>query len=278
MLKYTRNLRFQLAAAALLLTSTAAFAQPPMLGPAQLDQLTGRIALYPDPLLVQVLTASSFWNDIPDAAAWANQHSMLVGDSLASAIQEDNLPWDPSILALLPFPSVLNMMSSDPGWTQSLGDAVLSQHDQVMDSVQRMRQRAENYGYLRSGPQDQVVNAPGAIEIVPVDPAYILVPVYNPLVVYAMPRPGFFVGGAISFGPRIFIGGGFSRFGWGGARFGWREHSIFVDNHVWTRNYVNRATYVHPYTRPIPRPVPGTARVEHHDAHHDERHDHEKAK
>jgi hypothetical protein len=265
MLKYKMNLRFQLAAAALLLTSTAAFAQPPLLGPAQLDQVVGRIALYPDPLLAQVLTASTFWNDIPEAAAWANQHSFLTGDPLAKAIQEDNLPWDPSVLALLPFPTVLNMMSSDPGWTQNLGNAVLSQRDQVMDAVQRMRARAESFGYLRPGPQYRIVNAPGAIEIIPVDPAYVLVPVYNPAVVYVAPRPGFFIGGAITFGPRVFIGGGFSIFGWGGARFAWREHSIFIDNHVWARTYANRATYVHAYARPIPRPAREAARVEHHE-------------
>jgi hypothetical protein len=271
MLKYKMNSKIQIAAAALLLTTTAAFAQPPLLGPAQLDQLTGRIALYPDPLLAQVLTASTFWNDIPQAAAWANEHSGLTGDALSRAVQEDNLPWDPAILALLPFPSVLNMMAGDPGWTQSLGNAVLSQRDQVMDAVQRMRAQAERFGYLRSNPQYSVVNVPGAIEIVPVNPAYIVVPVYNPAVVYFAPRPGFFVGGAISFGPRIFIGGGFSIFGWGGARLGWREHAIYIDNHVWARNYVNRATYVHTYARPIPRPAPGAARVEHHEVRREDR-------
>jgi hypothetical protein len=273
MLKYRMNLRLPLAMAALLLSSAAAFAQPPMLGPAQLDQLAGRIALYPDPLLAQVLTASTFWNDIPDAAAWANQHSYLNGDNLANAIQVDNLPWDPSVLALLPFPTVLNMMNSDPGWTQSLGNAVLSQRDQVMDAVQRMRAQALNYGYLRTGPQYRVVNVPGAIEIVPVDPTYVLVPVYSPVVVFAPPRPGYFVGGAIGLGPRVFIGGGFSAFGWGGARFGWREHSIYVDNHVWSRTYTNRNTYVHTYARPVPRPTPAAPRVEHHDVQHDAHHD-----
>jgi hypothetical protein len=271
MLKYKMNQRFQLAAAALLLTSTAAFAQPPLLGPAQLDQVVGRIALYPDPLLAQVLTASTFSNEIPEAAAWANQHSFLNGDNLARAIQEDNLPWDPSVMALLPFPTVLNMMNGDPGWTQNLGNAVLSQRDQVMDAVQRMRARAASFGYLRTGPQYRVVNVPGAIEIVPIDPAYLLVPVYNPAIVYVAPRPGFFVGGAISFGPRIFMGGGFSVFGWGGARFGWREHSIFIDNHVWARTYVNRTTYVHTYNRPFVRPEHSAPRVEHHEVRREER-------
>src|SRR5579862_5324065 len=70
--------------------------QPPLMAPQQLDQLVERIALYPDPLLGQVLTASTFWNQVPDAAAWADRHSFLRGDELSRAIYEDNLPFDPS--------------------------------------------------------------------------------------------------------------------------------------------------------------------------------------
>ena len=92
-----------------------ATAPPPApLSPPQLDQLVARIALYPDPLLAQVLTASTFWTEIPEAAAWADQHAYLKGDALARAIQDDHLQWDPSILGLLPFPSVLDMMARDP--------------------------------------------------------------------------------------------------------------------------------------------------------------------
>src|ERR1700680_1518474 len=116
-------LRTNVLLAALGLASPSASAQPVLLTPPQLDQLVARIALYPDPLLAQVLTASTYWNQIPDAAAWANQHSYLTKDALARAIQEDNLPWDPSILALLPFPSVLDMMARDRVWTQQLGGA-----------------------------------------------------------------------------------------------------------------------------------------------------------
>jgi Protein of unknown function (DUF3300) len=119
-----------------------------------LDQLVSRIALYPDGLLAQVLTASTYANEIPDAAAWANQHSYLRGDDLARAIQEDNLPWNPSVVALLPFPSVLDQMARDMAWTQQLGNAVLAQRGNVMDAVQRMRQQAYDYGYLRSNPYE----------------------------------------------------------------------------------------------------------------------------
>lgn len=110
---------------ALLIASfpSAAAAQPVPLTAPQLDHLVQRIALYPDPLLAQVLTASTYWDQIPDAAAWADQHSYLKGDALAQAIQADHLQWDPSVLALLPFPSVLDMMARDQAWTEQLGNA-----------------------------------------------------------------------------------------------------------------------------------------------------------
>ena len=120
-----------------------------LLTPGRLDQLVSRVALYPDPLLAQVLTASTYSEQIPDAAEWADQHSYLTGDNLASAITQDNLPWDPSVLALLPFPSVLDMMATEVSWTRQLGDAVLGEGADVMDAVQRMRQKARNFGYLQ---------------------------------------------------------------------------------------------------------------------------------
>jgi Protein of unknown function (DUF3300) len=237
--------------------------QPPArLAPQQLDDLVGRIALYPDPLLAQVLPASTFWNEIPDAAAWANQHSYLHGDELSRAIYEDNLTFDPSVLALIPFPSVLDMMARDPGWTQALGNAVLTQQSDVMDAAQRMRQRAMDSGYLQSTAQDRVVVAgPGDIEIVPVNPGYVYVPYYNPGVVFVAPRPGFFAGVGITFGPGIFVGA-FAPFGWAGPAFGWRSHEILIDHRAWGRTWGNRDRYVHSYAVPVPRGV--GPRVERH--------------
>jgi hypothetical protein len=236
---------------------------PPPMAPQQLDQLVQRIALYPDPLLAQLLTASTFWDQIPDAATWAELHNNLTGDALAQAIQEDNLPWDPSVLALLPFPSVLDMMSRDPQWTGTLGNAVLNQKPDVMDAVQRMRQEARSYGYLAPNSYDNVVDNGGYIEIQPVNPALYYVPVYSPGVVFFAPRPGFFVGGAIRFGPVVTIGPALGRFGWYGAGFGWGGHTILIDHHPWTRTYVNRGVYVHPYAHPYVRPA--APRVETHE-------------
>jgi hypothetical protein len=245
--------------------SFPALAQPHF-APEQLDHLVDRIALYQDPLLVQVLTASTFSNQIPDAADYAGHHRYLTGDALAAAIQQDNLPWDPSVVALIPFPSVLDMMASDMAWTQQLGDAVLAQRGDVMDAVQRMRHRAYDYGYLRSSADIRVAYGP-YIEILPVSPGFIFVPLYDPLVVFARPRAGFFIGGAIAFGPRIVIGASFAPWGWGGPAFGWAAHSIIVDNHPWGRTWANRAVYVHPYAAPYHRPEfhPGAHIAEHHE-------------
>jgi Protein of unknown function (DUF3300) len=99
-----------------------AFAQeaPPAYTPEQLDNLVARIALYRDPLLAQVLAASSFPDQIPDAAKWVDEHHYLKGEELAQAIQNDQLSWDPTVQALLPFPSVLDCMASDMNWTTGL--------------------------------------------------------------------------------------------------------------------------------------------------------------
>ena len=239
---------------------------PTPLGAGQLDDLVSRIALYPDPLLAQVLTASTYSDDIPDAANWADEHSSLHGDALAQAIQQDNLQWDPSVLALLPFPSVLDMMARDPGWTQQLGDAVLNQRGDVMDAVQRMRKKSYDYGYLRSDPYYNVSYADGDVDIVPVNPEYIYVPAYNPVVVFGPPRVGFAIGGAIRFGPAVILGAPFAAWGWAHPYFSWRTHAILFDNRPWGRDWGNRRVYRQPYAHPWVR-RPGPRIEEHHVPH-----------
>ncbi len=240
------------------------YAQPPLLPPQQLDQIVAPIALYPDSLLAQVLTAATYSNEIPDAATWAMQHQYLHGDQLARAISDDRLPFDPSVMALIPFPTVLDYMARNSGWTQQLGNAVLAQRPDVMDAVQRMRQQAYNYGYLRSNQYEQVAFAgSGNIEVLPVTPGYFYVPVYDPYLVYRQPRPGFFVGGAIRFGPGIALGAAFAPWGWGHAGFGWHEHTILIDNRPWARTWDNHGGYVHSYD--APRPYAAGPRMEHHD-------------
>jgi hypothetical protein len=238
-----------------------AFAQaPPSFSPGQLDQMVARIALYPDPLIAQVLAGATYYNDIPAAAQWADQHHYLTGQALADAITADQLPWDPSVQALLPFPSVLDMMNGDMAWTTDLGNAFLAQQQDVMDAVQRQRAIAQRYGYLRTNGQIVVSGGP-YITILPVNPGFVVVPYYDPGIVFIAPAPGFVVGGAIRFGFGVTIGGFFGPWGWGGGgiRFDWGAHAVFINNARWGRTWANRAAYAHPYAA-VRRPGPGVAR------------------
>jgi hypothetical protein len=242
------------------------FAQaPPSYPPDQLDQLVARIALYPDPLLAQILAAATYSDQIPDAVRWADQHHYLTGQALADAIQADQLPWDPSVQALLPFPSVLDMMASDMSWTNDLGNAFLAQQQDVMDAVQRERRRSRDLGYLRSN--DQIIVGTGAyITIMPANPAFIIVPTYDPRIVFFPPRPGFVVGGAIRFGFGVTIGGFFRPWGWGFGRFDWGGHTVIINNAPWRRTWVNRREYVHPYAG-VRRFAPAERAPERHELH-----------
>ena len=232
---------------------------PTLLSPQQLDQLVGPVALYPDGLLAQVLAAATFSNQVPDAAGWANAHQYLKGDQLAAAIRADDLNFDPSIMALLPFPSVLNYMAQYMGWTQALGNAVLTQREQVMDATQRLRQEAYNYGYLQNNQYVHVIAAPGAIEILPLMSNFYYVPYYNPIVVFRAPsRPDFFVGGARRFGGGFTVGAAFAPWGWSSLALAGVNIRILVDNRPWARTRVRSALSM---PIPMPRRIIGAGRA-----------------
>ena len=239
--------------------------QPPSFAPDQLDQMVSRIALYPDPLLAQILAAATYPDQIPDAARWGDQHHYLTGQALADAIQADQLPWDPSVQALLPFPSVLDMMASDMNWTTDLGNAFLAQQQDVMDAVQRERRKARDFGYLRSNGQIIVGGGP-YITIAPVNPGFVVVPYYDPRIVFFAPRPGFVVGGAIRFGFGVTIGGFFRPWGWGYDRFDWDRHAVIINNEPWRRGWGDRRAYVHPYPG-VRRYAPAERAPERHELH-----------
>jgi uncharacterized protein DUF3300 len=245
-----------------ILATPALAHEPPYYGPRELDRMVSRVALYPDPLLAQTLAAATFPDQVPDAARWADQHHYLSGNELADAIYDDNLPWDPSVQALLPFPSVLDMMASDIGWTAALGDAFLAQQPDVMAAVQRMRHQALAYGYLRTGPQIIVRGGP-YITILPARADYIVVPYYDPAVVYVAPRPGIFIGAAIGFRFGVAVGPVFRPWGWGGNRVVWEQRTVYINNARWHRDWGNRTVYVHPYT------------IRHHEREHEWRDHHE---
>ena len=268
-----RILKLFLMLAVLAVVPVFAQAPPPSFAPPQLDQLVARIALDPDPLVAQILAGATYPDQIPDAAKWADEHHYLTGQALADAIQGDQLPWDPSVQALLPFPSVLEMMASDMNWTTDLGNAFLAQQQDVMEAVQRERRKARDFGYLRSNGQIIVGGGP-YITILPVNPAFVVVPYYDPRIVFYAPRPGFVVGGAIRFGFGVTIGGFFRPWGWGYNRFDWGGHAVFINNTPWRRNWVNRGAYVHPYAD-VRRYTPEQRIPERHEVH--ERSEHERS-
>jgi hypothetical protein len=133
-----------------------------------------------------------------------------------------------------------------------------------MDAVQHMRRKAWDFGYLRSNTYVSVAAYPGYIEILPVDPAYIYVPVYDPVVVFSRPVGHVLVSAAIGFGPPVFIGPALIPFGWVRAGFVWPSHVVIIDREPWRRVWDNRLTYVHPYARQW---HPAGPRVERHDIH-----------
>jgi hypothetical protein len=136
--------------------------------PEELLQLVAPIALYPDSLVAQILAASTFPEQVVDADRWVQSHSDLKDDALAQAI--DQQPWDPSVKALVAFPSVLGNMDKNLSWTSSLGDGYYNQEQDVMDAVQVMRRRAQQAGHLNPTPQQSVTTEGSDIEIEPVSP------------------------------------------------------------------------------------------------------------
>ena len=163
----------------------------------QIDALTAPIALYPDTLLAQVMIASTYPAEVAQAGQWAKQNSSLQGAALDSALQQQ--PWDPSVKGLVQTPSVLQQMNDRMDWTQQLGDAVLAQQTDVMDSVQRLRQRAQSAGNLMTTEQQRVVTEPApagggaqTIVIEQANPQVMYVPSYEPQVVYGgWPSPSY---------------------------------------------------------------------------------------
>ena len=148
-------------AALLCLLPLGALAQTPaaapsqaLLKPAELDQLVAPIALYPDPLLSEVLIASTYPLEVVQADRWAKSNNSLKGEALTAALAKQG--WDDSVKALAQVPNVLTMMADQLDWTQKLGDAVLAQQPELMDAIQRLRGRAQANGKLQSTKEQTV--------------------------------------------------------------------------------------------------------------------------
>ncbi len=187
------------------------------LAPEQLDELVGPIALYPDELMAIVLPASTFPIDIVQAARFLEEKAN-------NPDLQPNQNWDTSVLGLLNYPEVVQMMNADLDWTQQLGDAMVNQQEDVMEAIQRFRARTYAAGNLEGDDKQMVIHEEEIIRIESADPEVIYVPYYQPStvvvryytptpVVYYYPTPypvyyspraafytGLFVGAAVAYG------------------------------------------------------------------------------
>ncbi len=210
-----------------------------------LEQLLAPIALYPDSLLAQILAASTYPAQVAVADQWVQQMRAAGYGSpdqiAAGANAQTN--WDPSVKALTAFPDVLDMLNHNLEWTTNLGNAYYNQPQDVMQTVQVLRQRAEQAGNLQSTPQEDVENDQGYIDLAPTNPQIVYVPTYNPWAVYGepiAPCPGFSFFGAFGdfFGATpiqyglSFALGAFDRmpFGWMAWGLDWLGHAILFDH------------------------------------------------
>src|ERR1700722_17180748 len=209
--------------------------------PDQLDNLLAPIALYPDPLLAQVLPAATFVDQIDEASRYVRSYGQN---------GVDDQDWDVSVKAVAHYPAVLDMMADKIDWTTALGQAYVNQSTDVMISVQRLRRLASDQGNLVTNQQQQVIVQPSYIQIWPAQPQYAYVPVYNPAYVYyRRASPGAFF---ITFGTGFIIGAWLNRdCDWGGRRVyytgwnggGWIGRSrgyVHIHNTVYVNNrYTN---------------------------------------
>jgi len=222
-------------------SSSSSAAQTAKIPPEQLDSLVAPIALYPDPLLAQVLAASTYPLEIVLLQRWLEKNKSLKDKELADAVAKQ--PWDPSVQALAGLPDLVKRLGDDIQWTADLGNAFLAQQSDVMDAVQRMRAKAKDKGTLKNTEQQvvetKVIENKSVIVIEQANPQVVYVPSYDPVVVYGpafypyppiyYPPYGYYAAGAaIAFGVGVamgaFWGGGW---GWG---CGWGGNNININN------------------------------------------------
>lgn len=235
----------------------------------ELGQMVAPIALYPDALVAQILAASTYPTQVVEADRWVQSQGNVPPDQLGAAANAQN--WDPSVKALVAFPTVLAQMDKNIQWTTDLGNAYYNQPDDVMSAVQAMRARAQAAGTLHDTPQQQISDNGGNIVIVPANPEVVYVPVYNPWGVYGAPLgvyPGYYYGppAGVYFGTGLAIGFGigigigiWSHWGWGWHSWhpDWNHRAIYYGgNRYYTRSVT---VYNRGYNRPgSPHGYPGS--------------------
>jgi hypothetical protein len=218
--------------------------------PDQLDSLVAPIALYPDPMLAQVLAASTYPLEIIQLQQWLTKNPGLKDKALADAVAKQS--WDPSVQALAGLPDVVKRLADDIQWATDLGNAFLAQQSDVMDAVQRMRKKAQDKGNLKSNEQQKVetkvIESKSVIVVEQANPQVVYVPAYNPTVVYGppvypyppvyYPPPGYYAAGmAISFGVGVAMGAFWGGGGWGyGCGWGGNNDITINRNSNFNRN------------------------------------------
>lgn len=225
------------------------FGQMQPLSPDQLTQLAAPIALYPDALIAQILSAATYPAQVSAADQWRRSMGNAPPEQIAAGADAQS-SWDPSVKALTAFPEVLAMMDQNLQWTTALGNAYYNQPQDVLQTIQVMRQRAEQAGNLQNTPQEQVSDSQGYIDIAPTNPNEVYLPQYNPWDVYGdpvTPYPGFsllgdigsFLGNAlVNYGPGIAMNAFMTTpWGWLGWGLDWLAHSVlFNHDDYWTHS------------------------------------------
>lgn len=214
-------------------TAMLGLEEPPVLvGPIALQVLVGPIALYPDSIIAHILPASTVPIDVVEAARYLRDHGGKVEEP-------PDVPWLPSVRALLRFPDVLYKMDEEIAWTQELGAAVVAQQNDVMDAIQHVRKLAEEMGALQTNEKQIVQVEKEVIKIVPADPEVIYVPVYAPQIIYVEDDYDDEAAAAlVGFGVGVLVGAAFadddcdwyghhiSHYGY----YGWADVDIHIDN------------------------------------------------
>jgi len=228
----------------------------PTIPPEELEALVAPIALYPDPLLIQLLAASTYPLEIVQLKQWLDENKKLTGKALAEAVVQQN--WDPSVQALAAFRGVVDKLANKIQWTTDLGNAFLAQQSDVMDAVQRLRAKAQANGTLKTNDKQKVEtetteHGEQAITIEPAQQDVVYVPTYNTQVVYGdssysdysrysgySNSSGYSDDGYSYVGYALAAAGGYA---WG--YYNWRDRSASVNydnyyNNNYSRNWNNK--------------------------------------
>ena len=227
-----------------------------LLKPEQLEALVAPIALYPDALLANMLAAATYPLEVVEADRWFKENENLKGDALKTAV--DKKEWDDSVKALTATPSVLDMMNDKLDWTKDLGDAMLAQQADLMDAIQRLREKARSNNKLSTTKEQKVTvkqqENKQVIVIEPTDPNEMYVPYYEPAAVYGTwpyaDYPPYYFGYPSYIGAGVVAAGIAFGTAWAIGRWGnywrggcnWGNRNVFINNrtNVWNHNPAHR--------------------------------------